>query len=32
MRDLLVRISQEELDILIDLTNDTHLYEVWKND
>ncbi len=28
MRDLLVRISQEELDILIDLTNDTHLYEV----
>jgi hypothetical protein len=27
-RNILVKISQEELDFLIDLTNDTHKYEI----
>jgi hypothetical protein len=30
-RNKLVKISQAELDILIDLTNDTHKYKVCNN-
>ena len=31
IRNKLVKISQAELDFLIDLTNDTHKYKVWNN-
>lgn len=29
-RNLLVRISKEELDLLIDKTNDSHKYQVYR--